>query len=355
MTDSSGGTAPEIPEMFRRSRYAYRLPSELIAQHPLPDRSASRLMRVERRTGRISHHRFHEFPEILPPDTLVVVNNTRVIPARLRVRLRGGGRGEILLLRREGGTWRALARPARRIRPGETYSCGNTLSVHVEENLGRGEKRVRLIPAGVSEEEALEREGETPLPPYIKRTSPSPEDRERYQTVYASRRGSAAAPTAGLHFTQDVLARLRERGIPVKEITLHVGSATFLPVRTEDIRKHTMHAERFLVPGEVLEEMKTRRRRILAVGTTTLRALETAVRADAPAEGPLEGETALFIYPGFTFEAVDMLLTNFHLPESTLLMLVCAFAGRELVFRAYEEAIRKKYRFYSYGDCMLIV
>jgi S-adenosylmethionine:tRNA ribosyltransferase-isomerase len=305
----------------------YELPPELIAQRPPERRDESRLLVHERASGDVRHRRFSELPDELAGD-LVVVNETRVIPARLRLQRASGGEAEVLLLERVGpdGVWEALARPSRRLRPGDRLG-----PVELLESLGEGRWRLRLAgpPAG-----------ETPLPPYI--TEPL-DDPERYQTVYAREEGSAAAPTAGLHFTPDLLARL-----DVARVTLHVGLDTFRPVETETLAEHPIHSERYEVAPSEWERIRGADR-VLAVGTTTVRVLETLVRG-----APLSGRTELFITPGFEFRRVDALLTNFHLPRSTLLALVMAFAGVEETRRLYELAIAERYRFYSFGDAMLI-
>jgi S-adenosylmethionine:tRNA ribosyltransferase-isomerase len=306
------------------SNLDYDLPEELIAQHPAERRDASRLLVYDRRTGDVRHRVFSELPEELAGE-LVVVNDTRVVPARIRI---DSPKGEVLLLERTSATeWEALARPTRRLKPGRTYS-----GVELLEHLGEGRWRVRL---------AGEPHGDTPLPPYI--TAPLDEP-ERYQTVYADDAGSAAAPTAGLHFTREVLQRL-----DVERVTLHVGLDTFRPVSEPSLEEHRIHGERY----EVTPQAWTRiagAERVLAVGTTTTRTLETVAHG-----GPLAGRTELFITPGFEFKRVDALLTNFHLPRSTLLALVMAFAGMDEIRRLYALAIAERYRFYSFGDAMLIL
>ena len=309
------------------SRLDYELPSELIAQHPAERRDESRLLVFDRGSGEVRHRRFAELPAELAGE-LVVVNETRVIPARLTLRRPGGGEAEVLLLEPlGGGAWEGLARPSRRLRAGMRLG-----PVELLEPLGEGRWRLRL---------EGEPAGETPLPPYI--TEPLA-DPERYQTVYAREEGSAAAPTAGLHFTPELLARLE-----VARVTLHVGLDTFRPVESDTLEEHRIHSERYeVVPGEW--ERIREAARVLAVGTTTVRVLETLARG-----GPLSGRTELFITPGFEFRRVDALLTNFHLPRSTLLALVMAFAGEEETGRLYELAIAERYRFYSFGDAMLIL
>jgi S-adenosylmethionine:tRNA ribosyltransferase-isomerase len=303
----------------------YDLPPELIAQHPAGRRDESRLLVFDRASGDVRHRVFSELPEELPPGTLTVVNDTRVVPARIRLER---PRGEVLLLERVGeGTWEALARPTRRLRAGQRYG-----PVELLEHLGAGRWLVRL---------EGEPDGEAPLPPYI--TEPLA-DPERYQTVYAREPGSAAAPTAGLHFTPALLERL-----DVERVTLHVGLDTFRPVAADDLADHELHGERYEVAPEAWERIAAAGR-VLAVGTTTVRVLETVVR-----DGKLLGRTRLFVTPGFSFRRVDHLLTNFHLPRSTLLALVMAFAGVEETRRLYRLAVEERYRFYSFGDAMLVL
>ena len=313
---------------MRTAELDYDLPPELIAQQPLPQRDDSRLLVYERDTGAVRHRHFRDLPEELPGDALVVLNDTRVVPARLRLRRPFGGEAEVLLLEPAGdGVWEALARPTKRLRGGMRLG-----EVELVEHLGDGRWLVRLEgpPAG-----------EVPLPPYI--VEPLA-DARRYQTVYAHEAGSAAAPTAGLHFTRELLARLE-----VERITLHVGLDTFRPVSAEDLAEHEIHSERYRVEAGARERIR-RARFVAAVGTTTVRVLESLARG-----APLEGRTSLFVTPGFRFERVDALVTNFHLPRSTLLALVMAFAGIEETRRLYRIAIGERYRFYSFGDAMLLL
>ena len=310
---------------MRVSELDYDLPQELIAQHPAERRDASRLLVYDRATGEVRHRVFSELPRELPTGTLTVVNDTRVIPARIRLEQPSG---EVLLLERRGdGTWEALARPTRRLRAGRRYG-----PVEMVEHLGAGRWLVRLDG---------EPHGEAPLPPYI--TEPLG-DPERYQTVYARDAGSAAAPTAGLHFTPELLAQL-----DMERVTLHVGLDTFRPVAVEDLDEHELHGERYEVAPEAWARVAAAER-VLAVGTTTVRVLETVARNTL-----LQGRTSLFVTPGFEFRRVDHLLTNFHLPRSTLLALVMAFAGVDEIRRVYELAVEERYRFYSFGDAMLIL
>jgi S-adenosylmethionine:tRNA ribosyltransferase-isomerase len=312
----------------RTSELDYDLPSELIAQHPLAERDASRLLVYDRSTGELRHRMFRELPGELGAGDLVVVNDTRVIPGRLRLRRPGGGEAEVLLVEEvEPGVWEALARPSKRLRPGMRLG-----PVELVEPLGDGRWRLRL---------EGEPAGEAPLPPYITERLGDP---GRYQTVYADEAGSAAAPTAGLHFTPGLLA-----GLDVERITLHVGLDTFRPVTAETLGAHEIHSERYRVSPAAWERIRAAPR-VVAVGTTTVRVLETLARG-----GPLEGRTELFVTPGFEFRRVDALVTNFHLPRSSLLALVMAFAGVEETRRAYRTAIEERYRFYSFGDAMLIL
>jgi S-adenosylmethionine:tRNA ribosyltransferase-isomerase len=311
---------------MRVSELDYDLPPRLIAQHPVPRRDESRLLVYERVSGNVHHRRFAELPDVLRGDELVVVNDTRVVPARIPI---SRPKGEVLLLERldEDGLWEGLARPTRRLRAGSWYGA-----VELLEHLGEGRWRLRLHG---------DPDGETPLPPYI--TEPLAEP-SRYQTVYARAEGSAAAPTAGLHFTDDVLGRL-----DVERVTLHVGLDTFRPVAVDDLAEHTLHGERYTVTPEAWERIRAAER-VVAVGTTTVRVLETLARG-----APLSGRTHLFAVPGFEFRRTDALLTNFHLPRSTLLALVMAFAGVEETRRLYRIAVDEQYRFYSFGDAMLVL
>jgi S-adenosylmethionine:tRNA ribosyltransferase-isomerase len=314
---------------MKSSELDYSLPPELIAQHPLERRDGSRLLVHDRAAGETRHRRFDELQDELADDTLVVVNDTRVLPARLRLQRPGGGEAEVLLLERlgENGTWEGLARPSRKLKAGQRLG-----PVELLEPLGEGRWRLRL---------EGEPAGEAPLPPYVHERLDDP---ERYQTVYAEREGSAAAPTAGLHFTPELLARL-----DVERVTLHVGLDTFRPVAAEDLAEHALRSERYEVTAESWARIESAER-VLAIGTTTVRVLESLARG-----APLAGRTELFVTPGFEFRRVDALLTNFHLPRSTLLALVMAFAGVEETRRLYRVAIEEGYRFYSFGDAMLVL
>ena len=349
------------------SDFDYELPEELIAQHPLERRDASRMLVVSRARGDWRDGSFSEFPAELREGDTVVVNNTRVFPARLVGRKgQTGGRVELLLVRRREefgeGAWEVLARPARRLEAGARLLFGDgRLSAEALTATEDGARRVVRFEADGDFDALLEEFGRMPLPPYIKRgrddLAAREEDRERYQTVYAAATGAIAAPTAGLHFTPRVFEDLRARGVRLAEVTLHVGYGTFAPVRAEDLAEHRVAAEHFEIREAAAEEINATRARggrVVAVGTTTVRALESA----ADEEGRVRagrGETSLTITPGYRFRAVDALLTNFHLPRSSLLVLVGAFAGREPVLAAYRHAVRQRYRFYSYGDCMLIL
>jgi S-adenosylmethionine:tRNA ribosyltransferase-isomerase len=340
----------------RTADFDYELPQELIAQAPLAERDASRLLVLPRGADSIAHRTFADFPDFPASGDVVVINDSRVIPARLPARRRGGGAAELLLVaREEDGTWRALVRPGARIRPGSRLDLGDGDDVDVLAALEGGQRRVRLVGAG-GDEAIIQRHGQVPLPPYITR-SPDAADRERYQTVYADTPGSVAAPTAGLHFTPAILARLAGRGVAVARLTLHVGPGTFQPVTAPDPAQHHLDPEAYLLPPETARSIADARGRggkVWAVGTTVTRTLEMCGAKDGTVRSG-GGWTSLFIRPGHTFRVVDRLLTNFHLPRSTLLMLVSAFAGRERVLDAYREAIRQRYRFYSYGDAMLIL
>jgi S-adenosylmethionine:tRNA ribosyltransferase-isomerase len=351
------------------SDFHFHLPTELIAQQPLAARDSSRMLHLQRTSGRYSDRLFRDFPDLLRPGDLVVFNNTRVFPARLYGRREGAhGRIEVLLTRQlatDPNDWECLVRPGRKIGVGERLFFGdrdelqaNELQAEVLTRAGFGERQIRFHSFKNNDDffAALDRIGHVPLPPYIARPDSSG-DRERYQTVYAKQRGSIAAPTAGLHFTPEILDRIRQRGIETADITLHVGLGTFQPVRVDRVEDHKLHSEPYSISASAASAINLALgagRRIIAVGTTTVRTLEHAIRAGAGAivAGPAAAD--LFIYPHFEFKAVKAMLTNFHLPQSTLLMLVSAFAGRENILRAYEHAVKQRYRFYSYGDCMFI-
>lgn len=338
--------------------FDYELPEAAIAQEPLAERDASRLLLLDRRGAGHAHHVFRELADLLSPGDLLVVNRTRVFPARLLGRRPTGGVAEVLLIRRLApDLWEALLRPGRRLRPGDRIelAAGAFVCVESEAVAGDGRRRVRILGEGVDAATVPERLGHVPLPPYIRRPD-RPDDRDRYQTTFARETGSVAAPTAGLHFTPGLLTTLRERGIELCEVVLHVGPGTFRPVTVDDVADHRVAPEPYLLPteaAEAVERARGRGGRVVAVGTTSTRVLETAARPGGLVR-PGSGETDLVIVPGFRFQVVDALITNFHLPRSSLLLLVSAFAGREAVLRAYGEALRAGYRFYSYGDAMLI-
>ena len=335
--------------------FYYDLPQELIAQTPLTDRSASRLLVLNKESGEISHEHFYDIPTHLKPGDCLVMNNTRVIPARLYGCKEGtGGKIEFLLLKRlELDKWEVILRPGKKAKPGSRFEFGGgLLRAKVLEVIEDGNRIVRFEYDGVWEE-ILDKLGEMPLPPYIKEKL---SDKERYQTVYSKIEGSAAAPTAGLHFTKELLKKIEDMGVETAYLTLHVGLGTFRPVSVDNVEEHIMHSEFYQVSPETAEKInRTRERggRIIAVGTTSVRTLETVADDDGRMRAA-SGETSIFIYPGYKFKAVDALITNFHLPESTLVMLVSALAGKENIFKAYNTAVREKYRFFSFGDAMLI-
>ena len=358
--------------------FDYHLPPELIAQQPLPDRAASRLLHLDRAAGKSHDRSFRDFPDLLRPDDLLVLNNTKVFPARLYGHRSGAraqpvssrnpaageflqGKVEVLLTKQvssEPNVWECLVHPGRKIGVGEKlwFGEGRELQAEVMARGSFGERTIRFAPV---EDffRLIESLGHVPLPPYIDRQDQI-EDRERYQTVYASERGSVAAPTAGLHFTPEIFGRLRQRGIETAEITLHVGLGTFQPVHAEAVEQHKLHREWYSISphsAAVINAALQAGRRVVAVGTTTVRTLEYVAGTDADRQVRAgAGEADLFIYPGYQFRVVGALLTNFHLPKSTLLMLVCAFAGRDRVLAAYRHAVEQRYRFYSYGDCMFV-
>ena len=344
-----------MSDRYSTSDFDYEYPPEAVAQRPLPDRNESRLLKLSRSTGEIEHTTFDAFHGLPDPGDVLVLNVTRVIRARLIGRRDNGRKAEILLTRPDSdGTWFAMVKPGSRLKAGRKVRFGEDARAEIVEVLRGGLRRIRLIGA-LSPEALIEKYGEVPLPPYIHR-APDEADLVRYQTVYAREEGSIAAPTAGLHFTTDMLDRLRTRGVDCAEIVLHVGPGTFKPVEVEDPREHVMHQEWFSVPqaaAATIQRAKDRGGRIWAVGTTCARVLETL--ATRGAVTAMTGWTDLFIRPPHQFALVDALLTNFHLPRSTLLMLVCAFAGHEFTMRAYREAVSEGYRLYSYGDAMVIV
>ncbi len=354
--------------MYALSDYNYELPEGLIAQKPADRRDDSNLLVMDRQSGELSHDRFNTLGQFLMPGDVLVINNTAVIPAKLTGRKDSGGKAEVLVCNFSGNgnartpkthrVYECLVKAAKPLKPGSSLYFEEGLSARVIER-SNGTYFIRFNAAG-DFETLLDRIGQVPLPPYIRRSpklAPPCDDRAAYQTVYASEKGAIAAPTAGLHFTAGLLEKLKARGIAIVALTLHVGHGTFLPVRAQDIRSHRMHAESYSIPAQAADTINSARKagqRVVAVGTTSVRTLEYAsdsaghVRAES-------GRCDLFIYPGYRYKAVDAMITNFHLPQSTLLMLVSAFAGRENVLHAYQEAIRRNYRFYSYGDAMLIL
>jgi S-adenosylmethionine:tRNA ribosyltransferase-isomerase len=342
---------------MRVDDFDYELPEELIAQVPLTARDASRLMVLTRSEHLVEHRHFRDLPEYLRPGDVLVLNDTRVIPARLAATRPTGGKVEILLLTPRGGdVWECLARPGRRAQVGQTLTfAGGRMTGLV---LGKTEYGGRVVQlsaaAGLDVDSLVDAVGEMPVPHYIKSRLDQP---ERYQTVYARERGSAAAPTAGLHFTPDLLGQIEGAGVVIARVTLHVGLGTFRPVKTEQVEEHVMHSEHYEVSAETAEAINSARAaggRVVAVGTTTVRTLESSADADGRV-APGAGWTSIFIYPGYVFRAVDAMVTNFHLPKSTLIMMVSAFAGREFVLDAYRHAVEEKYRFFSFGDAMLIL
>lgn len=340
---------------MRKSDFYFDLPEELIAQDPLTDRSSSRLLVLDKESGRVEHHIFKDIIHYLEPGDCLVLNNTKVIPARLIGHKEDTGAAiEVLLLKHlEDGTWETLVKPGKKARPGARIVFGDgLLTAEVEDIMEEGNRKIRFEYEGVFEE-ILDQLGEMPLPPYITHKL---QDKNRYQTVYAKYEGSAAAPTAGLHFTPELLDALEKKGVKLAYVTLHVGLGTFRPVKEDNLLNHHMHTEYYQVSAEAAEMInstKARGNRVICVGTTSCRTIESA----ADEKGHLEessGDTSIFIYPGYQFKVLDGLITNFHLPESTLVMLVSALAGREHVLAAYEEAIKERYRFFSFGDAMFI-
>jgi S-adenosylmethionine:tRNA ribosyltransferase-isomerase len=348
--------------MYTIDDYDYLLPEALIAQVPSARRDGSRLLHLKRGEGTLAHRRFRDIVDLLAPGDVLVVNDTRVVPGRLHGRKETGGKAELLILdygepqAAEPRFYHCLIKASKQAAPGTRILLGEGLVAEVH-GFVDGIYTVRFS-GPVSLDDLIGRIGQMPLPPYIKRDAaqPDPADRMRYQTVYAGKQGAIAAPTAGLHFTDAILSRIREKGVTVATVTLHVGYGTFVPVRVDDIRDHRMHEEWFSIPettARIVNQAKAEGRRVVAVGTTSVRTLEYAARQNGIV-GPGSGRCDLFIYPGYEFQMVGAMLTNFHLPRSTLLMLVSAFAGRETMLQAYAEAVREGYRFFSYGDAMLI-
>lgn len=347
--------SPAVPVGHRTADYYFDLPRELIAQDPLEDRSSSRLLVMDRNTGEVTHGTFRDILRYLHPGDALILNDTKVIPARLLGEREGTGASiEILLLKRmEKDVWECLVRPGKKLRPGARAVFGDgSLKAEILEVVEGGNRLVRFEFEGIFEE-VLDRLGEMPLPPYITHKL---KDRGRYQTVYARYEGSAAAPTAGLHFTPELLDEVRALGVQTGFVTLHVGLGTFRPVKVDDVEQHTMHTEWYNVPEETADLINRTHQaggRVICVGTTSCRTIESAADENGIVHAGSD-DTSIFIYPGYHFKTMDGLITNFHLPESTLIMLVSAFAGREHVLKAYEEAVRERYRFFSFGDAMFI-
>lgn len=341
---------------MKTSDFFYDLPEELIAQDPLEDRTASRLLVLNRETGAVEHKIFSDVIDYLNEGDCLVINNTRVIPARLIGEKEGtGGKVEVLLLkRRANDVWETLVKPGKKLRPGARVTFGDgMLKAEILEIAEEGNRLVRFYYEGIFEE-ILDSLGEMPLPPYITHKL---EDKEMYQTVYAKYDGSAAAPTAGLHFTKELLSKIEEKGIKIASITLHVGLGTFRPVKVDDVNNHHMHTEWYEVNAEaadIINETKRNGGRVICVGTTSCRTIESVADENGYMKAKT-GETDIFIYPGYKFKVMDGLITNFHLPESTLVMLVSAFAGKENVLSAYETAVKERYRFFSFGDAMILI
>ncbi len=334
--------------------FYYDLPKELIAQDPLEDRASSRLMVVDKKTGELKHDIFRNIIDYLNPEDCLVINDTKVIPARLfGIRKDTGASVEILLLtRKTDSTWECLVKPGKKARVGHTFDFGGLMSGEITDVLEDGNRLIRFDYDGIFEE-ILDQLGQMPLPPYITHEL---KDKNRYQTVYAVHDGSAAAPTAGLHFTKELLARIEEKGVKIARVTLHVGLGTFRPVKEENVLDHHMHSEYYQVSQEAADIINETRRsggRVICVGTTSTRTLESVASEDGTMKAA-SGWTDIFIYPGYRFKVTDCLITNFHLPESTLLMLVSALSSREIMLNAYEEAIKERYRFFSFGDAMFI-
>ena len=340
---------------MRTADFYYDLPEELIAQDPLLDRSSSRLMHLDKKTGEIQHTDFKHIVKYLKPGDCLVINDTRVIPARLYGSKIGTDAGiEILLLKRkENNIWETLVKPGKKAKPGTKISFGDGLLIgEVLDIVEEGNRLIQFTYDGIFEE-ILDRLGEMPLPPYITHKL---QDKERYQTVYAKNEGSAAAPTAGLHFTKELLQQIQDMGVNIAHVTLHVGLGTFRPVKVDDVENHHMHSEFYVVEedqAKLINDTKKNGGRVISVGTTSCRTLESATDENGILQAK-SGWTEIFIYPGYKFKMIDALITNFHLPESTLLMLVSALAGKEHIMKAYEEAVKERYRFFSFGDAMII-
>ena len=341
---------------MRVSDFDYELPKHLIAKYPANPRDSAKLLVLHRKTGKLEHKIFRDLPQYLKRGDLLILNDVKVIPARLLGKLDTGGKVEILLIRQiEPNVWEVMAKPARKLKPGKNINFGQ-LKATVKGYKNEGKRILEFHVKGNNFMDILSQIGHVPLPPYIERED-LPADKEQYQTVFAKTEGAVAAPTAGLHFTKELLEKIEKKGVIIKTVTLHVGPGTFKPVKVEKIEEHKMDYETYNIPEETAEEInraKKEGRRVIAVGTTVVRTLESAADEEGFVKSG-EGTTNLFIYPGYKFKVIDALITNFHLPRSTLIMLVSAFAGRERILNAYKEAVKKNYRFYSYGDAMLIL
>lgn len=341
---------------MKTSDFYFDLPKELIAQDPLEDRSSSRLLKLDRKSGEIEHRHFTDIVDYLKPGDLLVLNNTKVIPARLLgTKEETGAHVEVFLLKRVSeDTWETLVKPGKKLKPGTFVTFGDgILRAEILETLDDGGRKVKFYFDGIFEE-ILDKLGEMPLPPYITHKLL---DKDRYQTVYAKHEGSVAAPTAGLHFTNELLSKVKESGVDIAYVTLHVGLGTFRPVKVDDVTNHVMHSESYIISKETADKINNTKKsggRVICVGTTSVRTLESAALDDGTVP-QASGDTSIFIYPGYKFKVLDGLITNFHLPESTLVMLVSAFAGKEHVLNAYEQAVNEKYRFFSFGDAMMII
>lgn len=341
---------------MKTSDFYFDLPKELIAQDPLKERSSSRLLKLNRQTGEVEHRHFTDILDYLKEGDLLVLNNTKVIPARLLgVKEETGANVEIFLLKRlSDDTWETLVKPGKKLKPGTKVSFGDgLLKAEILETMDDGGRIVKFFFEGIFEE-ILDKLGEMPLPPYITHKL---QDKDRYQTVYAKYEGSVAAPTAGLHFTKELLDKVKEKGVDIAYVTLHVGLGTFRPVKAEEITDHVMHSESYIITEDTANKINDTKKnggRVICVGTTSVRTVESAALEDGTVPAK-EDDTAIFIYPGYKFKVLDGLITNFHLPESTLVMLVSAFAGKDNVLNAYKEAVDEKYRFFSFGDAMMII
>ncbi len=337
------------------SEFRFELPEELIAQHPYDKRDEARLMVLDKKAQKMEHKIFKNVIDYLEPGDCLVINNTKVLPARLYGKKETGANVEFLLLKRiEGDFWEAMVRPGNKLKPGTKVTFGEgILKAEILEVLDGGNRKVKFVYQGIFNE-ILDQIGLMPLPPYIKETL---KEKDKYQTVYAKHDGSSAAPTAGLHFTQELLEQIKQKGVQIANVTLHVGIGTFRPVKVENIEEHNMHSEHYYIKQEDAEKINTAKKnghKVVAVGTTSCRVLESVADENGFVR-ETEGDTDIFIYPGYQFKCIDRLITNFHLPESTLIMLVSSLAGKDFVMQAYEEAVRERYQFFSFGDAMLIL